>query len=471
MAKKKKFVLENILVEDYAAEGKCVSRYNDKVIFIEGAVPGDRATIFVHKNKKDWAEAKVNDITEPSPNRVDPFCEHFGICGGCKWQMLPYALQLQYKDKQVKEQLRRIGRIEPKQILPILGCEANSLYRNKLEFTFSNKQYLSAAQMKTDASFDKNVLGFHAPSFFDKVIDIDTCYLQEEPTNAIKNFIRNYALQHQLTFYDIRNHHGLLRNLMIRLSSIGEVMVNIVFGENQPDAIDALLQALLQAFPSIHSLNYIINVKMNDTIYDQDIIHVYGAPVIEEHLESFRFKISPKSFFQTNTKQAERLYQVVRSFIDASGHETLYDLYCGTGSIGIFLSKQVGKIIGVETVPDAIVDAKINAELNHLDNTHFVAGDVIDICIESFFAEHGKPDIIVIDPPRAGCHEKLIKTLLYLAAPTVVYVSCNPATQARDLALLQEKYEVTISQAVDMFPHTHHVENVVQLKLKATLDN
>ncbi|MBL7773339.1 MAG: 23S rRNA (uracil(1939)-C(5))-methyltransferase RlmD [Chitinophagaceae bacterium] len=468
MAKKKKFVLENILVEDYAAEGKCVSRHNDKVIFIEGAIPGDRATIFVHKNKKDWAEAKVNSITEPSPLRIEPFCTHFGTCGGCKWQMLPYALQLQYKDKQVSEQLRRIGKIIPQQVLPILGCETNSYYRNKLEFTFSNKQYLTTDQLNAGEPFHKNVLGFHAPSFFDKVIDIETCHLQVEPTNAIKNFIRAYAYQHELSFYDIRNHQGLLRNLMIRLSSLGEVMVNLVFGEHNQQAIIALLEALVNQFPDIKSLNYIINLKLNDTIYDQEVISFYGEPYIEEHLESFRFKISPKSFFQTNTKQAERLYQVVRDFIDAKGHETLYDLYCGTGSIGIFLSKEVKTIIGVETVPDAIEDAKKNATLNALTNSYFYAGDVITICTPAFFETHGTPDIIVIDPPRAGCHEKLINTLLLLKAPTLVYVSCNPATQARDLNLLQEKYDVTRSQAVDMFPHTHHVENVVQLKLKIT---
>ncbi len=466
MSKKKKFILENVVIESYAAEGKCIARQDEKVIFVEGVVPGDVATIFVHKNKKDWAEAKVNAITTLSKNRVVPFCNHFGVCGGCKWQMLPYELQLSYKEQQVKDQLRRIGRVEAEESLPIKGCDTISHYRNKLEFTFSTKQYIAAEDLTGDVSFDKNVLGFHAPRLFDKVIDIDVCHLQNEPTNAIKNFIRAYALEYNLTFHDIRNHTGLLRNLIIRLSSLGEVMVNLVFGENDETAIQQVMQAVSQQFPTIASLNYTINLKMNDTIYDQDVICFAGSECINEKLEDFQFKISPKSFFQTNTKQAEELYRIVRQFADCQGHEILYDLYCGTGSIGIFLSKNVRKIIGVETVEDAINDAKENAALNHLHNTHFVAGDVIKICNQEFFNKNGKPDIVIIDPPRAGCHETLIQKLLELDVPRIVYVSCNPATQARDLALLSSKYAVTKSQAVDMFPQTHHVENVVQLNLK-----
>lgn len=466
MSKKKKFVLENIRIESYAAEGKCIARHNDKVIFVEGVVPGDVATLFVHKSRKDWAEARVNAITSFSSQRVQPFCEHFEICGGCKWQMLPYELQLKYKEQQVKDQLKRIGHVDILEYLPVKGCVETSLYRNKLEFTFSNKQYLPVSQLDTDTKFDKNVLGFHAPRLFDKVIDITHCHLQNEPTNAIKNFVRAYAYENNLTFNDIRNHSGLLRNLIIRLSSIGETMVNIVFGENNQALIIPLLDALKIQFPEITSLNYTINTKLNDTIYDLPVLNYAGREYIEEKLEDFRFKISPKSFFQTNTKQAEVLYKVVREFADCNGDEVLYDLYCGTGSIGIFLSKNVGKIVGVETVEDAIADAKENAALNNLDNTSFFAGDVIKICNHDFFQKNGQPDIVVIDPPRAGCHETLIQKLLELKVPCIVYVSCNPATQARDLALLSAEYNMTKSQAVDMFPHTHHIENVVLLNLK-----
>jgi 23S rRNA (uracil1939-C5)-methyltransferase len=466
MPKKKNFFIEQIPILDYAAEGKCVARWNEKVVFVEGAVPGDVADLFVFKNKKDWAEARVQRLVQPSADRVDPFCDHFGTCGGCKWQMLPYELQLQYKEKQVKDQLQRIGKIVPEEFLPIIGCEENRWYRNKVEFTFSTKRYLSSAEIQSKQKFDDAVLGFHAPGFFDKVIPITTCYLQQEPTNAIRNFVHAFSQAHQYSYYDIKNHHGLLRTLMIRLCRTGELMVNIQFGEEDLEKINALLDALHQEFPAITSLNYVVNTKMNDTLYDQDIVNVYGRPYILEKLEDFQFMISPKSFFQTNSKQAEVLYQTVRRFAALQGHEVLYDLYCGTGSIGIFLSKQVSKIIGVETVPEAVDDAKKNAALNAITNAHFFAGDVIKICTDEFFNAHGKPDIVIIDPPRAGCHEKLIDSLLRMRAPRMVYVSCNPATQARDLALLQEVYHVRLSQAVDMFPHTHHIENVVLLELK-----
>ena len=466
MAKKKKFILENILIESYAAEGKCIAKHNDKVIFVEGVVPGDVADIFVHKNKKDWAEAKVNSISKKSENRVEPFCKHFGICGGCKWQMLPYHLQLEYKDQQVKDQLKRIGRIEVQEFLPIKACDETTFYRNKLEFTFSNKQYLTSKDLNDGLSFDKNVLGFHAPRLFDKVIDIDTCYLQPEPSNEIKNFLREIAFEKNDTFYDIRNHTGLFRTLMIRVSSTNETLVNIVFGEDEPDKIDHILNRVIEKFPNITSLHYTINLKMNDSLYDQEIIHKYGKENIEEKLNEFVFNISPKSFFQTNPKQTVNLYNIVKEFADVKGNETLYDLYCGTGSIGIFLSKDVGKIIGVETVEDAIKDAKINAEKNKLLNVEYYAGDVIKICNQTFFEKHGKPDIVVIDPPRAGCHQTLLDKLLDIQSPKIIYVSCNPATQARDMQLLSAKYDIAKSQAVDMFPHTHHVENVALLTLK-----
>jgi 23S rRNA (uracil1939-C5)-methyltransferase len=467
MSRKKKFVLENVLIENYAAEGKCIARYNDKVIFVEGVVPGDIATLFVYKNRKDWAEARVNQITTYAANRTDAFCGHFDVCGGCKWQMLPYNLQLQYKEQQVKDQLKRIGRFEVGQFLPILGCADTRSYRNKVEFTFSNKQYIPSNEMAEHKPFDQNVLGFHAPRLFDKVIDIEHCHLQREPTNAIKNFLRSYAHTHELSFCDIRQHTGLLRNLIIRVSTTGESMVNLIFGEDNLPMITQVMNALVEAFPEVTSWNYTINAKFNDSIYDLKVMHYQGKDHMIEQLEKFKFKISPKSFFQTNTRQAEALYSVVRDFSGCTGKEVLYDLYCGTGSIGIFLSDHVHKLIGVDTVAEAIEDAKLNATLNQINNASFFAGDVIKVCQDSFFAQHGHPDVVIIDPPRAGCHDTLIQKLLELQSPKIVYVSCNPATQARDVALLAGRYDVQKSQAVDMFPHTHHVENVLLLTLKS----
>ena len=467
MAKRKKFVIEQLLVERYAAEGKCIARQNDKVIFVEGAVPGDVADVFVFKNKKDWAEAKVNKIVSFSENRIEPFCHHFGTCGGCKWQMLSYPLQLQYKEQQVKEQLSRIGKVDVESFLPIVGCAETRLYRNKLEFTFSNKQYLDRNRLQTGESFDKNVVGFHAPGLFDKVIDIDTCYLQAEPTNAIRNFIREYAYQHEYTFYDIRMHTGFLRTLMIRVTTQNQTLVNLVVAEPDLEKIHTLLQAVQDKFPEITSLNYTINTKLNDTIYDQEVVCYNGQAYIDEKLGECSFRISPKSFFQTNSRQAEVLYDIVKEMAACTGTEVLYDLYCGTGSIGIYLSKEVQKLIGVETVEDAVNDARINASVNGISNTEFFAGDVIKVCTDDFFAKHGRPDIVIIDPPRAGCHEQLLHKLISIAAPRIVYVSCNPATQARDLSVLSQAYHIKKSQAVDMFPHTHHIENVVLLERKS----
>ncbi len=465
MARKKKTILENLYIESYAAEGKCIAKHNEKIIFVEGAVPGDNVDVFIQKNKKDWAQGQVLNLITPSKNRIDAFCNHFGTCGGCKWQMLEYSLQLTYKEQQVKDQLQRIGKIDVAEYLPILGCDKTTHYRNKLEFTFSNKQYLSREMLNSNESFDKNVLGFHAPKLFDKVIDIEECHLQEEPTNSIKNFIRNYAFENNLSFYDIRFHHGLFRNLIIRISKKGEVLINLIFGEENQSEIEKCCAAISKEFPAITSFYYTINTKMNDTIYDLPIILFSGKKYIEETLEDFRFQISPKSFFQTNSYQAEKLYQIVRQFANLKGTETLYDLYCGTGSIGIFLSKNAKKIIGVETVEDAIEDAKLNARENNIADAHFFAGDVIKICNDAFFKEHGFPDCIILDPPRAGLHNDLIEKLLEIKCPRIVYVSCNPATQARDVNLLKEKYNINRSQAVDMFPHTHHIENVLLLEL------
>jgi 23S rRNA (uracil1939-C5)-methyltransferase len=471
--RKKNVVLQKVPVLDYAAEGKAISRVEGKVIFIEGAVPGDVVDVQLSKNKKEWAEGKAIHFHEWSKDRVDAFCQHFGVCGGCKWQMLPYEKQLQYKQHEVEQHLRRIGKIALPPIEPIIGCTGDTHYRNKLEFTFSNRRYLLPSEISgRDIIPAENALGFHVPRLFDKIIDITTCHLMPEPANAIKNIIREFAKQHQYSFYDIKAHSGWLRNLIIRIATTGEVMVNICFGhDDEKDRIN-LLDHLLQQVPGITTLLYTINPKWNDTIYDLQPRVYSGKGYITEKLSTGRgrdlfFKIGPKSFFQTNTRQAERLYQVTRGFAELTGKEVVYDLYCGTGSIGLFVSEGAAKIIGVETVAEAVEDAKENAKLNNIQQAYFYSGDVIDICNDQFFAEHGRPDVIITDPPRAGMHEKLVKKILETEAPVVVYVSCNPATQARDLNILDEKYAVTRVQPVDMFPHTHHIENVVQLKLKS----
>jgi 23S rRNA (uracil1939-C5)-methyltransferase len=484
--RKKNVVLQQVPVQDYAAEGKAISRIDGKVVFIEGAVPGDVVDVQLSKNKKEWSEGKAIRFHELSKDRVEAFCAHFGVCGGCKWQMLPYEKQLQYKQHEVEQHLRRIGKIELPPIEPIIGCTGHTHYRNKLEFTFSNKRYLLPAEisgLSTEASAkpgeravipQENALGFHVPRLFDKVIDITTCHLMPEPTNAIKNTIRQFAKQHDYSFYDIKAHTGWLRTLIIRICTTGEVMVNICFGHDDEPERRKLLDHLLHAVPAITTLLYTINPKWNDTIYDLQPQVYAGKGYITEKLKTaagkeLLFKIGPKSFFQTNTLQAGRLYQVTARFAELSGKEVVYDLYCGTGSIGLFVSEDARKIVGVESVAEAVEDAKENAKLNNIQHAHFYSGDVIDICNDRFFAEHGRPDVIITDPPRAGMHEKLVKKILDTEAPVVVYVSCNPATQARDLNLLDEKYAVTRVQPVDMFPHTHHIENVVQLKLKRNL--
>lgn len=465
--RKKKPVLTQVTVEDYAAEGKSISRVEGKVVFIEGAVPGDVVDVQLSKNKKDWAEGKATRFHQLSDSRIASFCNHFGICGGCKWQMLPYEKQLQYKQNEVTQNLRRLGKITLPALQPIVGCNNTRYYRNKLEFTFSNRRYLLPHEIAgADTIEQSNALGFHVPRLFDKVIDIDTCHLMEEPVNAIKNTIRQLAKEKGYVYYDIRQHTGWLRTLIVRVCTTGQVMVNICVGYKNTTLQQELMEALLAAVPAITTLLFTVNPKHNDSIYDLQPDVWYGNGYITEKLEAFVFKIGPKSFFQTNTKQAEQLYRITRDFAELTGKETVYDLYCGTGSIGIFVSKGAKKIIGVETVAEAIEDAKENAALNNINHAHFFAGDVIDVCTDAFFETHGKPDVIITDPPRAGMHEKLVRKILDMAAPIVVYVSCNPATQARDLQLLDEKYAVTAIQPVDMFPHTHHIENVVQLKLK-----
>ena len=484
------------MVENYAAEGKSLARQEGKVIFIEGAVPGDVVDVRLGKSKKDWAEGYPLRFHTFSKERVTPFCQHFGVCGGCQWQMLPYYKQLEYKHQQVKDNLTRIGKIELPDFLPIVGAKEDKFYRNKLEFTFSTKEYTPAppppkekwftpqptllkeaaqgstlpqSEVRSEALANPSlggraVLGFHAKGFFDKIVQIQKCWLQPEPQNELRNALRDFAYEKGYSFYDFREHKGLLRNLQFRICTTGEVMVNVVFGEDDKKAREQILSFIDKSFPQITTLLYTVNLKWNDSLFDQEPITYKGKGYVEEKLEDFRFKIGPKSFFQTNTAQGERLYQITRDFAELDGSQVLYDLYCGTGSIGIFCSRGAKKIIGVEAIDAAVQDAKENAVLNNIDHAQFFSGDVIEVCNDEFFQAHGKPDVIITDPPRAGMHQKLVEKILEIEAPIVVYVSCNPATQARDLALLDAKYAVTKVQPVDMFPHTHHIENVVQLK-------
>ncbi|HMI63303.1 MAG TPA: 23S rRNA (uracil(1939)-C(5))-methyltransferase RlmD [Puia sp.] len=465
--KNKNILLTKVLIQDYAAEGKSLARVDGKVIFVENAIPGDVVDIRVTKNKKDWAEGFITAWHEYSADRVAPFCSHFGVCGGCRWQMLPYSKQLQYKQKQVEDVLQRIGKVALPAIQPILGAVESTHYRNKMEYTFSNKRFLLPGELHDPAVTSlQNVAGFHARGLFDKVVDIDTCYLQAEPTNGLRKAIRDFGLEKELPFYDIKMHEGWLRTLQLRICTTGEVMANLMVGYEEPEMIRLLGDRLLEQFPDLTTLLVTINAKWNDSLTDLTPRVIHGKGYVIEKLEDFQFKIGPKSFFQTNTRQGERLYQVTREFAELTGKETVYDLYCGTGSIGIFVSRLAARIVGVEVIAEAIDDARENAVLNGIDHASFFAGDVVDICQNSFFAAHGRPDVIITDPPRAGMHEGLVDKILEMEAPTVVYVSCNPATQARDLRLLDVKYAVTRVQPVDMFPHTHHIENIVQLKLR-----
>jgi 23S rRNA (uracil1939-C5)-methyltransferase len=465
--RRKKVVLQNVVMEKYAAEGQSLARVDGKVIFVENTIPGDEVDVLVQKNKKDWGEGIALQFHKYSDLRVTPFCQHFGVCGGCQWQMLPYQQQLQYKQQQVTDNLTRIARIPIPEILPIIGADETVRYRNKMEYTFANKRYLLPEELKDESiSGSENVAGFHARGFFDKVVPIVECHLQAEPTNRLRNSIREYARENSLSHHDIRQHDGFLRNLQVRLATTGELMVNIVLGYEDEALRIPLLDFIKDNFPEITTLLYTINTKRNDSLNDLQPQVYTGKGFIIEKLEDFSFKISPKSFFQTNTRQGEKLYKITREFAELDGNQVVYDLYCGTGSIGIFVSNNAKKIIGVEVIEEAIADAKENATLNNLTQAQFFAGDVIDIVDDAFFMAHGKPDVVITDPPRAGMHEKLVKKLLEIAAPTIVYVSCNPATQARDLALLNEKYDVTKVQPVDMFPHTLHIENIVQLKLR-----
>lgn len=465
--KRKRITLDNLLITDYAAQGKAIARHEGKVIFTEGAVPGDVVNVLLTKNKKDWADAKLLSIVQPSTDRVLPFCKHFGICGGCKWQMLPYPKQLQYKQQEAEQNLLRIGKVTTAVMLPIVGASAQQYYRNKLEFTFSNKQYLTTADLDDPSiSSTQNSLGYHAPRIFDKTINIFECFLMHDINNRIRNGVREIAQEHNFTYYDIKAHTGWLRNIIVRLTSTNQCMVNICINYEDAPNTAILLNALLALVPDITTLLYTVNTKWNDSIYDLTPQVYFGNGYVTEQLGKFQFIISPKSFFQTNTQQAEVLYTIALHFAQLTGAEVLYDLYCGTGSIGIFMSPFAKKVIGVELVEDAIADAKKNAINNNITHAHFFAGDVIKICDDAFFTTNGLPDIVITDPPRAGMHDKLVDKLLQIEAPVIVYVSCNTATMARDILLLSQKYEVQKTQPVDMFPHTHHIECVARLVLK-----
>ncbi len=469
MARKKKELplLEQIEITGVAAEGKALARVDDMVVFVPFVAPGDVVDLQLTRKKHNYAEARVVNFHQYSPLRVAPFCEHFGVCGGCKWQHVSYDYQLQFKRQQVEDNLTRIGKIPLPEVLPAKGSAKQQFYRNKLEFSFSNKSWLTHEQMQSVQEFDcRNALGFHIPGMFDKVLDIKKCWLQDDISNRIRLTIRQYAIDHNYSFFDLREQTGLMRNIIVRTSSTGEIMLIVVFFEPDTERIQALMQHLADTFPEITSLLYIVNQKHNDTITDQEVHTFKGRDYIWESMEGLRFKIGPKSFYQTNSEQAYELYKVAREFAGLTGDELVYDLYTGTGTIANFVARQARKVVGIEYVPEAIEDAKENARINGLENTMFYAGDMKDILTEEFIAEHGRPEVIITDPPRAGMHDDVINTILFAAPQRIVYVSCNPATQARDLSLLDAKYRVERIQPVDMFPHTHHVENVVLLVRK-----
>ena len=467
MAKKRKQLplLEKVPVTGVAAEGKAIARVDGMTVFVPYAVPGDVADIQITKKKSNYAEGKVTRFESFSENRADPFCEHFGTCGGCKWQILPYGEQLKYKQKQVEDNLTRIGKVELPEISPILGAPETTFYRNKLEFTFSDKRWLTEKEISSGSEpRQMDALGFHIPGMFDKVLDINKCWLQDDLSNQIRNAARDFCLKNKFSFFDLRNQSGLMRTLILRNTSVGEWMVIVVFYEDDAEKREMLLNFLAGKFPQITSLLYIINRKANDTITDQEVICWKGREYIVEEMEGLQFKIGPKSFYQTNSRQAYSLYKVAREFAGLSGSERVYDLYTGTGTIANFVARNAGKVIGIEFVEEAIEDARKNSCNNNIENTSFFAGDMRKILTVDFIREHGRPDVIITDPPRAGMHDDVIGAILFAEPQRIVYVSCNPATQARDLNLLDSKYRVARVQPVDMFPQTHHVENVVLLE-------
>lgn len=457
-------VVENVEITGVAAEGKSIARVDDMVVFIPYGAPGDVVNIKLDKKKRSYAEAHIVDMVKPSPDRVTPACEHFGVCGGCKWQHIPYESQLRYKRDQVVDALTRIAKVEIPEVNPTLGSKETFCYRNKLEYTFSCKCWITFEDLRSGREIaDRNALGFHIPGAFDKVLDIKKCWLQDDLSNRIRLFVRQYALAKGYEFYDIKAQQGLMRTLMVRIASTGEVMLIVVFARPEQEKIDDLMGAIAAEFPEITSLLYVVNQKVNDTIADQEVITYRGRDYINEEMEGLQFRIGPKSFYQTNSLQAYELYKVARRMACLKPDDLVYDLYTGTGTIANFVARQVKKVVGIEYVPEAIADAKLNSEVNGIDNTIFFAGDMKDVLTDGFIAEHGRPDVMIIDPPRAGMHEDVVNVILNARPERIVYVSCNPATQARDLALMDSLYRVEEVQPVDMFPHTHHVENVVRM--------
>ncbi|MBN8680408.1 MAG: 23S rRNA (uracil(1939)-C(5))-methyltransferase RlmD [Chitinophagales bacterium] len=465
---RKHYVVPEVPIHGIADRGKGVGRSAEGMtVFVDGAVPGDVVDVFIQKKKGGFAEGRIDRLVTPSPDRVEAFCQHFSICGGCKWQNLAYEAQLRHKQQVVEDALIRIGKVEIGEFLPILGAPETTFYRNKLEFGFSNRRWILDGEAETlPEDADLSGLGFHKAGFFDKVIDIEKCWLQAEPSNHIRNTCREIAHAQDLTFYDLRKHTGYLRNLMVRLTTTGECMLLVSVAKDQPEKLKRYLDAILASIPEITTLVYCINTKLNDSMFDLDMHTYYGKGFAVERLGDLQFKIGPKSFFQTNSLQGKRLYDVAAEFAGLSGKENVYDLYTGTGSIALYLARHCKSVVGIEEIPEAIEDALENMRMNNIQNARFYAGDVKNVLSAEFVAEHGKPDVLITDPPRAGMHEKAVQFLLDLEAPRIVYVSCNPATQARDLQWLSGKYSVLKVRPVDMFPHTHHIENVALLELR-----
>lgn len=468
---RKKIILEKVKIEEVAAEGKTLARVDDRVVFIRGGAPGDVVDIRVTNRRKNFYEGVPITFHSLSPERIQPFCSHFGTCGGCKWQHLPYVMQLEFKQQQVIDAFQRLGKFDFPIPHSIMGSEDEQFYRNKLEYTFTDTRWLTSNEISMGKSLERNGLGFHIPGRFDKILDIEKCYLQPKPSNEIRNWVRDYALKNNLLFYNLREHKGYLRNLIIRTSTTGQTMVILQVAENKPELMEPLLEALNKTF-SPASLNYVVNNKKNETFHDLEVIHFAGKPFIDEKMgiagrkEKLTFRIGPKSFYQTNSKGAERLYQKVLAFAGTTTKEIVYDLYTGTGTIANYIAHATKKVVGLEYIPEAIEDAKVNADLNNITNTEFYAGDIKELLTNNFIDKNGRPEVIITDPPRAGMHPSVIEMLKRMSAKRIVYVSCNPATQARDISLLDELYKVVEVQPVDMFPHTHHVENIVLLKLR-----
>ncbi|MCS6917176.1 MAG: 23S rRNA (uracil(1939)-C(5))-methyltransferase RlmD [Chitinophagales bacterium] len=460
-------VLDSLLVETFANEGRCIAHHQGQVVLVSGAVPGERVRARITRSRKDYLEAEVLEVLERSPERIEPFCQHYGVCGGCRWQHLAYEAQVKYKQQMVIDTLCRIGKVVPKVVLPIIAAQETRAYRNKLEFTFSHREWLTSQAWQAHVSKQAvPALGFHWPGKFDRVFNVYTCHLQESLSDAIRNSVRDYALQQGLTFFHLKKQTGLLRNLMIRIAATGQVMVVVVFGEWKPELAIPLLEHLNKQFPRITSLMYVVNNKRNDSIYDLEAVTFSGPDYIEERLAGLTFRISAKSFFQTNTRQAEQLVACVREFCCLGGNEQVYDLYCGTGTLALTLAPFCHHVTGVESVAQAIADARMNARINGIGNVHFVTGTVEEALTDDLLLQTGRPDVMVLDPPRAGLHTAVVRRLLELAIPRMVYVSCNVATQARDLMGLSAKYAVERIRPVDLFPHTHHIENVAELRLK-----